>query len=347
MSRRFQPPVVGPRRLLPAILALVILCGPACQGPATAPAPAQATPRSAASPIGALGHVEAGDGLVMLGARSLSGQPSIVGTLVVKEGDAVARGQVVAELDSLGQLEATARQASARIEVARRRLAQVQAGAKPSDIAAQGEDIARLEAELANAKQEQARFAALGTNTTAAQLDALDTRVASTSHALAAARQRLASLSEVRPVDVEVARADLAEAVSNEQRALAERKAAVVRSPIDGRVVKVHARAGEQVQVGILELAPTAPMYVVAEVAESDILRVKVGQRATITADGLAAPVQGVVERLGTTVLQNELRRVDPALYSDGRVVKVWIRLDNGAAVANLIHLRVNVVVTP
>ena len=343
--RRCPFPRIGGRRLAPMIRLAAIPSGAACRD--QAPAEPQAPPRSANAPIGALAHIEAGDGLIMLGARSLSGQPSIVSRLSVKEGDAVARGKVVAELDSLAQLEATARQAAARIEVARRRLAQVQAGAKPSDIAAQHEEIARLEVELANARQEQTRFTSLGENTTASQLDTLRTRVEGTSHALAAARQRLESLSEVRPVDVEVARADLDEAISNQQRALVERDAAVIRAPIDGRVIKVHARPGEQVREGIIELAPASPMYAVAEVAESDILRVKVGQRATITADGLADPVQGVVERLGTTVLQNELRPVDPALYSDGRVVRVWIRLDDGTAVVNLIHLRVDVVIAP
>lgn len=328
-----------------AALAATLISGTACRS-TPPPGPASGSPSSNA-PVGALGRVEPGDGIVMVGARSLSGQPSIVGRLLVREGDSVVAGQVLAELDSKGQLEATERQAAARIGVARRRLEQVEAGAKPADVAAQQAEVSRLEAELANAQQEVTRYASLGDNVTAADLDARRTRVASTTEALRAAEQRLASLSEVRSVDVELARADVEEAVSNAARARAEREASVIRSPIDARVVKVHAQAGEQVQAGLLELAATEPMYVVTEVAESDIGRVKVGQRATISGDALKAPIQGEVERIAPKVLQNELMRVDPATYSDGRVVDVWVRVADPAAVANLIHMRVDVRIQP
>lgn len=321
----------------------------ACRSQTAAVATGQAPPPHATSgPIGALGRVEAGDGIVMVGARSLSGQPSIVGRLLVKEGGSVSAQQVVAELDSLGQLQAAERQAAARTEVARRRLAQVQAHGKPADIAAQRAEMERLEAELANAQEEQKRYSSLGDNVTAAQLDTLRLRVDATTLAVEAARQRLASLSDVRPVDVELARAEVDEAIRNEARARAEREASLIRSPIDGRVVKIHSKAGEQVQPeGIMELAPTDPMYVIAEVAESDISRVKVGQRATVSGDGLPAPVLGAVERIAPAVLQNQLMHVDPATFSDGRVVNVWIKLDNGATVANLIHMRTDVVIQP
>jgi len=331
-----------------ALLALLPLSSCRQAAAPAAPADPAASPqRAPTGPIGALGHVQAGDGIIMLGARSLSGQPSLVGRVLVKEGDRVSAGQVVAELDSKAQLEATERQAAARIEVARRRLSQVQAGAKPSDIAAQQAEVSRLRVELANAQQEHKRYASLGANATASQLDALRTRTDATAQALAAAQQRLAGLSEVRPVDVALAEADLEEATSNAARARAEREASIIRAPIDGRVVTIHARAGEQVQSGLMEIAPLEPMYVVAEVAEADIARVKVGARATMTGAGLASPLEGTVERVAPKVLQNELMRVDPATYSDGRVVKVWIRVANGTAVANLMHMRVDVVIQP
>ena len=330
-------------------LALVTIAGASCGSNQPPAAGASRNPtRDTTGPIGSVGRVEPGDGIVLIGARSLSGQASLVGQLLVKEGDRVAVHQVVAELDSRNQLEATQRQAQARVEVARKHLAQVQAGAKPSDVAAQQAEIERLQVELANAQQEHKRYASLGDNVTAAQLDTLRARVDGSAHALTAARQRLASLSEVRPVDIELVRAEVEEAIRNEARARTERDASIIRSPIDGRVVKIHARPGAQVQAeGIMELAPTDPMYVVAEIAESDITRVKVGQRAKISGDGLRAPIQGTVERIAPKVLQNEIMRVDPATYSDGRVVNVWIKVDDSAVVANLIHMRVDVLIQP
>jgi HlyD family secretion protein len=320
-----------------------------CQGQSQETAAAEgAAPPAATDGVGALGRVEAGDSIVRIAARSLGGQPSIVARVLVKEGDQVVEDQTVAELDSKRQLEAAWRQAQSRIAVAKSYLAQVQAGAKASDVAAQNAEIERIQIELDNAQKEHQRYASLGDNVTAAQVDALRLRVDSTTRALAVARQRLASLTEIRPVDVDVAQAELNEAVRNEERARAEYEASVLRSPIAGRVLKVYAHAGEQVdQRGVLEIAPVDPMYVVAEVAESDIRRVKPGQRATISSPALGGAIQGTVERLELKVLQNQLEPVDPATFSDARVVPVWIKVDDGGAVANLIHLRVDVVIQP
>jgi HlyD family secretion protein len=325
-------------------MAFASWCACRAERPADAAQTKAATPRGNDT-IGCLGRIEAGDGIVRVASRGLNGQ-AIINRLFVKEGDRVTVGQPLADLDTKEQLEASLRQATAGVEVARRRLAQAQSGAKPSDVAGQEAEIQRLEGELDNAEQEHQRYASLGDNVTASELDRLKLRVDSTTRALAAARHRLASLNEVRPVDVEVARAELEEAIRTEARANADYKFSVIHSPIDGRVIKIDTWPGEAVGPdGLLELAPLEPMYVIAEVAESDISRVKVGQRATISGTGLANPVQGKVARVGLKVLQNELLRVDPANFSDARVVEVWITVDDSRAVADLIHLRVDVVI--
>src|SRR5262249_44727210 len=113
------------------------------------PAVSAVEPVKPPSGISSLGHIEPEDGTVRLGARSLSGQPSLVATLLVEEGDAVRSGQVVATLTSNDQLEKTWQQAEARVKVAQARLEQVRAGAKTADLAAQQAEIARLQAELA------------------------------------------------------------------------------------------------------------------------------------------------------------------------------------------------------
>jgi HlyD family secretion protein len=332
-----------------SVVALFALALP----PASCASPQRSTVASASvstAPlgIGCLGRVEAGDGIVHLAARSLSGQPSIIGRLFVAEGDTVRESQIVAELESRGQLEAAARQAAAEIEVARSRLAQVRAGAKPSDLAAQRAEIERLQMELANAQQERLRYASLGNNVTAAQLDALQLRIDSTTRLLSEARERLSSLADVRAVDVDAAQAALEEASRSEATARAQRDASVIRAPTSGRVVKIHARPGEEVQgQGLLELAPLGPMYVVAEVAESDAHRVKTGQRASISGDGLPAGLQGTVQRIAMSVQQNQLARVDPVNFSDSHVVNAWIRVDDPDAVSNFLNMRVNVVIHP
>src|SRR6202007_983051 len=87
--------------------------------------------------VSSLGRIEPEDGLVALGARSLTGQPCIISELRVKEGDYVQAGQVVAILNSKDQLEAAWHGAAARAALSRKRLEQVEAGAKTGDLAAQ------------------------------------------------------------------------------------------------------------------------------------------------------------------------------------------------------------------
>lgn len=132
------------------------------------------------------------------------------------------------------------------------------------------------------------------------------------------------------------------------QRAEAEREQAVVRSPISGRVLDVHARQGERVgPEGIAELGETGAMYAVAEVYETDARRVRVGQRATVTSPALSQAAQGTVDRVGLKVGKKDVLSVDPAAKTDARVVEVRILLDDPTQVAGFTNLEVDVTITP
>jgi HlyD family secretion protein len=338
-----------PFRCSPGVLAaagIVVMTFAACRQPSAASIGDTAKP--APSGIAGIGRIEPGDGVVRLATRSLGGQTSIVGQLLVAEGARVRKGQVVAELDSKTQLSAAAGEAAAAVVAARARLAQAKAGAKPSDIAAQQAEVERVQHDLADARGDLRRHEALGANVSAAELDRLRYRVEAAARVLAAAGQRLTSLTAVRPVDVAVAEADVERATRSEARARAEYEASIVRSPIDGRVVRIHAHAGEAVgSDGLMELAPVDPMYAVAEIAESEIPRVKPGQRASVSGEGLSTPLEGTVERIGIDVRRNQDRPVDPTNFSDTRVVDVWVRLDSPKAVEERIHLRVDVIIRP
>jgi HlyD family secretion protein len=132
------------------------------------------------------------------------------------------------------------------------------------------------------------------------------------------------------------------------QRAEVELDQASVRAPIAGQVLDVHARAGEKVgPEGILELAKTDQMYAIAEVYETDIGWVRVGQRATISSRALAPPVEGTVERVGMKIGKADVLGVDPIAKTDARVVEVEIRLDESPRVAGLTNAQVEVAITP
>jgi HlyD family secretion protein len=131
-------------------------------------------------------------------------------------------------------------------------------------------------------------------------------------------------------------------------RALAELSLTEVRSPIDGRVLDVHTRAGERIGPdGVLDLGATQAMYAIAEVYETDIGRVAVGRRARVTSPVFPTALAGVVERIRPKVAKQDALGTDPAARKDARVVEVEVRLDESAAVADLTYVQVEVSILP
>jgi HlyD family secretion protein len=132
------------------------------------------------------------------------------------------------------------------------------------------------------------------------------------------------------------------------QRAEAEFELAEVRAPIGGQVLKIHTRPGERVGAdGIAEIGQTDRMYAIAEVYETDIGNVKVGQRALITSPALPEPMHGTVEKIGLEVAKNDVLNVDPVAKTDARVVEVEVRLDEHEPAAGLTNLQVEVAISP
>ncbi len=132
------------------------------------------------------------------------------------------------------------------------------------------------------------------------------------------------------------------------ERAECDRKLTEVRAPMDGQVLDVHTRAGEKVGPnGILDLGATHAMFAIAEVYETDIGRVAVGQRAQVSSPVFAKTIGGVVERIRPKIQKQDALGTDPAARKDARVVEVEIRLDESAPVANLTLVQVEVVILP
>ena len=133
------------------------------------------------------------------------------------------------------------------------------------------------------------------------------------------------------------------------RQAEAELELDVVRSPIDGQVLEVYARQGERVgDDGILEVGRTHEMFAVAEVYETDVQRVRLGQRAAVRSPAL--PAELARHRRQDPSRRSASRtssRTDPAARTDSRVVEVEIRLDESARAAALTNLEVDVEITP
>ncbi|WGV26216.1 ABC exporter membrane fusion protein [Halotia branconii] len=341
-----------------------------------------------------------------------------VAQILVKEGDRVQAGQVVAILDSRDRLQTAVVQAQQQIKVAQAKLAQVEAGAKTGEIQAQqanieriqaqsrgdktaqkeaisrieaqwqgdkiaqGATIKKLEAELKNAEAEYQRYQqlysqgaisnslydskGLTVETAKQQLDeakAVQKRINTTaSKQLAEAKAELArtqatgnkqvsqaqatltSISEVRPVDVQAARTEVENAIATLKRTQTELIAADIKAPITGQIIKIHTRIGEKISdAGIADLAQTDQMMAVAEVYQTDVGKVKLGQQAVITSQAFGGELRGTVDHIGLLVKRQNVFSNQPGENLDSRVVEVKIRLtpEDSKRVAGFTNLQV------
>ncbi len=275
--------------------------------------------------------------------------PSPVRELLAEEGQFVTNGQPIAILENRWRLETAWKSAAAQAEVSRKRLAQVEAGAKRSDVAAQKAEVERRLAELEAAK------IAFERNRNLQQLDAISKQefervqlnLESAQKLADSAQQTLRSLEEVRQVDIALAAAQLDAALAEAEHTQAELGQAFIIAPIDGQVLKLHVRPGEiPGSKGIADLGKTNRI-VIAEVYETDVPRLKAGAAAVVTGAALAGPLRGKVTKIGWQIGPNRLFSQDPAAAADARVVEAEIQLDDPAAAARLVNARVQVVVSP
>jgi HlyD family secretion protein len=98
---------------------------------------------------------------------------------------------------------------------------------------------------------------------------------------------------------------------------------------------------------GVLEIGQTDRMMVIAEVYESDIGKVKIGQKAIVTSESgsFAQKLKGKVARVGLKIGKNDVLNTDPAADTDTRVVEVKILLDpeDSKVVSGLTYSKVTV----
>jgi HlyD family secretion protein len=146
------------------------------------------------------------------------------------------------------------------------------------------------------------------------------------------AKANVDRIVEVRPVDLRSAEAEIAKAQAAARQAQADLEMSYVRSPIAGEVFKIQTKPGEAPSStqGILEIAQNDQMMAVAEVYESDINKVKVGQIAEIVSESgsFKGKIQGKVIQVGLQVAKKDVLKTDPAADVDSRVVEVKIAID-------------------
>ena len=353
-----MPPQTTNRLKLAALLAagIIIVAGPAWMhwrrsDKGIAPAVAAAS-APASNAVSATGRFEPMEPATHVGAPYIQGHPAIVARLAVAEGEPVHAGQLIAVLAGKPQLEAAVRQASARVQVEKARLQEAKAGPRSSDVAEQTAEIARWQSALATAQADYRRYATLRRtrDVSASDLDGKRNQMENARQMLAEAKARLAGLTELHAQDVQAAQSQLDVARAELDRARMDMASADVRAPVDGVILHVRARPGEEIgPEGIVELAGTAQMDVLAEVYETDIGRVKLGEHADVVSELLPAGTRlaGTVVEIGDEVGRAQMVADDTAAFADARVVLVRIRLADSTPAAKLIHGKVSVILHP
>jgi len=379
--------VLEPKRsnkfLIPAIaLALALLgvsiwfvLGRSNNPSSTTSTPANnATNKEQSRAISALGRLEPQGEVIKVASPSALGTSRIV-KLLVKEGDMVKQGQVIAVLDSYDRSVAALLQAQSQAQESERNLAKVRAGAKSGDIIAQEGNVlsaaanikvleanaTRIRSELEIAGRDYNRFLQvykegaisqtvldtyrLKVETLQGQFTQAEQQIQQAQFQLRQSQGLLNSVREVRPTDVQFAEAQLQTAIVNVKKAEVDLDLSQVRAPIDGQVLKINSKTGEVVSQtnGVMDLGNTKQMYVVAEIYETDIGKIKVGQKATIQSEAFDGEITGKVDSIGLRIAKNDVLGTDPAAKTDARIIEIKIKLDDSQKVSGLTNLQVRV----
>lgn len=254
--------------------------------------------------------------------------------VLVQEGDWVDAGRPLARLSSGAASAERVRQAEAELAAAR------QQAAGDAAVARQAVAAAEEEASVTAARLERIRAAK---DSEFISPDTVEARTL----AHTAAKSKLAQVRQ----DLARAEGDGRKAIAAAESELRLARAAVaasqVQAPVRAQVLKVLGRPGATTgRQEIFKLGDTGTMHVIAEVYESDVLKLKAGQRAAISSVAFPKPLDGVVESVGRMVYRNTLQSLDPNAQVYARVVEVVIRMAAPQPLDRLVFLQVDVKVT-
>ena len=255
--------------------------------------PAAAPTRASQTPFVAVaeGKADVEGGIIQVAARSAG----IVKDVTVLEGDHVVRGQVLArQEDNAPRLAVRTAQAA---------LAQSRAASGVTQV------------QLAAARRERARLNGLGGLVSGQQVDQSADAIASAQASLAAEQAA-----------VGVAETQLAEARYRLEQT-------IVRAPVDGLIVRRYANPGAGASTlnvtPMFDLEPAAARIVRAEVTETALSSVTLGQTVRITPESdQSKAYPGKVLRQAALFGARKLQSDDPSERTDERVVEVVVSAD-------------------
>jgi HlyD family secretion protein len=207
----------------------------------------------------------------------------------VDEGELVHQGEVVAKVDPTDLIqEAASRRAEA--QTARALLTELETGYRKEEVAQAESALRRIEADAERLRVDFGRQKQLYQKEviSARDFDASRAAYHSSRASVQEARERLNLLKNgPRKETIDQARARLRSAEAIQSLAEARLGYATLTSPVQGLVLSKNIEPGEQVAVGtpVITIGKLDEVWLRAYINETDLGRVRVGQKADVTTD--------------------------------------------------------------
>jgi multidrug resistance efflux pump len=258
--------------------------------------------------------------------------PGKLEEILVREGQAVREGQLLGRFEA-SELDAQLEAARAAVRVAEAELNDAMAGFRPQEVKRAEQRLSEAGARLEKARLDWERAEALLKRELIAEADWEAARLALASSVAAnnIASEELSLLREgtrKETIDTLKRRLDLA----REQVRLAEAalENARLTAPYDGVITRKHREEGEAMDIGfpVMDIATLDDRYVRTEIDETDIGKIKLGQKTVVTADGFPGlSFPGQVIDIKKQMGPKRLIPTDPSKMVDFKVLDVEVSL--------------------
>jgi len=263
-------------------------------------------------------------------------------SVLVEEGDAIHKGQVLAVLEN-DDYRAEVSAAAAQVSTREAALRKVINGARSQERSEALSSARAAEAVMVNSLSEKERreklFAAGVISREEMEHAQREYNVAKANYQETVEHHSLID-DHAREEDVALAQADLQLAKAQLADAQAKFDKTLIKSPIDGTVLRKHHRNGESVSNSstvpdpILTVGDKGVLRVRVDVDETDVNRVRVGQKAYVTADAFGdRKFWGRVVRVGEQLGPKNVRTDEPTERVDRKILETLVELDKGAEI--------------
>jgi HlyD family secretion protein len=287
--------------------------------------------------VGAVGLVEASSENVAISLPV----PGLVTSVSVKAGDTVRKGQILFTLDARDlQAERALRQTTLDLAVAR--LQRLESSPRPEEIPPAEARVREAEAQLSDVKVQLDLMEGVR-DKRAIRTEDLERRRRAVQAAEARVTEAKASLALLKAgtwaPDLQVAKAEVAQAKQSVQRIDADISRMAVASPMSGKILQAKVKAGEYAAAGPL----TTPLMLIGSVEQLNV-RAEIDERDAIRVDGNSpakASIRGAAGqkyalrfvRFEPFVVPKKNLTNDASERVDTRVLQAIYELDRGAPV--------------